>query len=112
MQTRFEHFATSSMLCATDAPPRQNGNFHFDRDWEPRAFGIALSLSRLGYFEWEDFRQNLIKAISDWEAAHPETSEGWDYYECWLLALERVVLDAGVLDAGDLAALMEPAAAS
>jgi hypothetical protein len=63
VQTKFEHFAASSMLCAKDAPPRQNGNFYFDREWEARAFGVALSLSKSGYFEWEDFRENLLRML-------------------------------------------------
>lgn len=103
MQTKFEHFAASSMLCAKDAPPRQNGNFYFDREWEARAFGVALSLSKSGYFEWEDFRENLVMVINEWEAEHPNTSEGWDYYECWLLALERVTLQSGLIDSKELA---------
>ena len=103
MQTKFEHFAASSMLCAKDAPPRQNGNFRFDRQWESRAFGMALSLSKSGYFEWEDFRKNLIRAINDWETENPNTSKGWDYYECWLLALERVTLQTGLIDSDELA---------
>ena len=103
MQTKFEYFAASSMLCDKDAPPRQNGNFRFDRQWESRAFGVALSLSKSGYFEWEDFRQNLISAINDWEAENPNTSKGWDYYECWLLALERVTLQTGLINSEELA---------
>lgn len=99
MQTKFEHFATSSMLCSKDAPPRRNGNIAFDRVWEERAFGMALALSKHGHFEWETFRQTLIAVIDEWERAHPNTNENWDYYERWLEALETVLVRVGVIDA-------------
>ena len=51
--------------------------------------------------DWEDFRQSLISEIASWEAAHP-SGEGWNYYECWLRSLERVVSDRGLVGAGDL----------
>ena len=102
MQTRFEHHAASSMLCAKDAPPRRNGQLQFDRPWEGRMFAVALALSRDGHFEWEDFRQGLIASIADWEAEHPDSSDGWDYYQRWLQALERVVLATKLVDPAEL----------
>jgi hypothetical protein len=56
MQTRFEHFAITSMLGQPDAPPRANGGLYFTSPWERQAFGIAVALARDGYFEWEEFR--------------------------------------------------------
>ena len=76
--------------------PRRNGNLRFERPWEARVFGLALALSKQGYFEWEDFRQNLIKAIGEWEQQNPNTNDGWDYYDRWLLALERMVLESSL----------------
>ena len=99
MQTRFEHYAATSMLGASDSPPRSNGSFRFEREWEERAFGIALALSKQGAYEWEDFRQKLISSIAEWEAVNPLDDGSWDYYERWLRALERLVLEAGVVDA-------------
>ena len=74
MQTRFEHHAASSMLCAEDAPPRRNGQLLFERPWEGRMFAVALALSRDGHYEWEDFRQSLIASIAAWEAEHADSS--------------------------------------
>ena len=101
MQTRFEHFATTSMLGETESPPRANGALRFERDWEGRAFGLALALSKQGRYEWEDFRQQLIASIAEWEAVHPLDDRSWDYYERWLLALERLVVASGVVDEAD-----------
>ena len=84
MQTRFEHFAAASMLGAEDAPPRCDGALCFENEWERRAFGIALALSRDGHFEWEDFRRALIDEIREWEATHALDDASWHYYERWL----------------------------
>jgi nitrile hydratase accessory protein len=98
MQTRFEHFAAASMLGSEQSPPRCNGKLHFDRDWEGRAFGIALALSKQGHYEWEQFRQGLITSIAEWEASHARDDPSWDYYQRLLLALERLLAENGMLN--------------
>lgn len=85
-----------------EAPPRKDGHLHFDRDWEKMAFGVAIALSKQGHYEWEEFRQTLISTIADWEATHATDDPEWDYYQCWLLALEKVAIASGVIDAGEL----------
>lgn len=97
MQTRFEHFAATSMLGEPDAPPRCDGALSFESEWERRAFGIALALSKEGYFEWEDFRQALIREIRAWEAEHDLDDPSWRYYRCWLAALEKVMRQVGLI---------------
>ncbi|WP_019905888.1 nitrile hydratase accessory protein [Methylobacterium sp. 77] len=91
MQTRFEHFAVASMLNQPDTPPRTNGSLCFAHPWEREAFGLAIALARDGHFEWEDFREALIREIAAWEAQHHPDDPTWDYYECWLTALESVI---------------------
>jgi nitrile hydratase accessory protein len=53
-----------------------------------------------GAFTWETFRQELIAAITAAERRRPPRP--WSYYDCWLTALERVVVAAGLLGAGDI----------
>ena len=91
MQTSFEHFAIASMMGQSDTPPRANGSLCFHQPWERQAFGLAVALARDGHFEWEEFRQSLIAEITAWEASHARDDPDWDYYECWLNALERVM---------------------
>ncbi|KQP62172.1 nitrile hydratase accessory protein [Methylobacterium sp. Leaf112] len=91
MQTSFEHFALASMMGQADAPPKANGSLCFHQSWERQAFGLAVALARDGHFEWEEFRQALIAEITAWEASHARDDPEWDYYECWLDALERVM---------------------
>ncbi len=83
------------------APPRSNGELVFGAPWESRAFGLALALNAGGKLEWEDFRQQLIQTISDWEREHSPDEE-WSYYRCWLTALERVLDREGLVPSEDV----------
>lgn len=105
MQTTFEHYATTSMLGAPDSPPRCNAELTFHRAWEARVFGLALALSREGYFEWETFRLALIDTIAEWEKVNgtDRVNPDWDYYRCWLSALEQTLIASDVLSADELA---------
>jgi nitrile hydratase accessory protein len=78
------------------ALPRRNGELVFEAPWEGRAFGLALAVVRQLGLEWSEFQRHLIAAI----AAHPEAP----YYDCWVSALERLVLERGAVAADELAA--------
>lgn len=100
MFTKFEHFAATSLMgTPQEAPPRKDGHLWFDRDWEKMAFGVAIALSKQGYYEWEDFRQTLIATIGEWEASHDLDDPDWDYYQCWLITLEKMAIASGLIEA-------------
>jgi nitrile hydratase subunit beta len=105
MFTRFEEYAASAMLGQPDSPPRLQGKLLFDKAWQRSAFGLALSLSKAGCFEWEDFRQNLIASIASWEDGYCEGQPRWDYYERFLEALLATVETSGVLGADEIASI-------
>ena len=104
MQTQFEHFALASMLGQGDSPPRLEGKLCFAQPWERQAFGVALALSKSGHFDWEDFRLKLIAAIDEWEGSHALDDPSWSYYERWLTALERLLIESGLITREDLLA--------
>lgn len=110
MFIRFEEYAAASMLGDPDSPPRLDGKLLFTNRWERDVFGLALSLSKAGCFEWEDFRQSLIASIAKWEtagvAADCANQPRWDYYERFLEALLDVVESSGTLSAAELAAVL------
>ena len=113
MLDKFEHLAANSMMGQPDAPPRHNGAFQFDQDWQRRAFGMALALAKDGHYEWEEFRQALIAAIRGWEDAHALDDPSWNYYVRWLEALEGVASRAGIVTPDELdgrAAALDPCA--
>lgn len=76
------------------APPRRNGELVFEAPWQGRAFGMALAVVERMGLEWTAFQERLIAAI----AAHPEAP----YYDCWIAALEQLLLDCGVLQAAEI----------
>jgi nitrile hydratase accessory protein len=106
MLTRFEHFAMTEMMGAPDTPPRANGSLCFGHDWERTAFGVALALAKQGYFEWDDFRDELIAEIKAWEDANPDDRSSWNYYERWLAALEKALVVPGILDSAEIQAAL------
>ena len=76
------------------ALPRRNGELAFEAPWQGRAFGMALTVvDRLG-LPWAEFQRRLIDAIG----AHPDAP----YWDCWLAALERLVVDHGLLSGEEL----------
>lgn len=102
MQIKFEQFATASMVGSEDAPPRSNGELLFQNPWEGRAFGIAIALAKKGHYEWEDFRQELIASIAQWEASHSKDDPSWNYYQRWLQALERLAIETALINDEEL----------
>jgi nitrile hydratase accessory protein len=90
-------------LTGVASVPRKNGELVFDAPWQSRAFGLAVGLAEQGIFEWEEFRSRLIDAIRD-SGADPGTSPATLYYQQWLSALEALLCDKGLLQAGDVAA--------
>jgi nitrile hydratase accessory protein len=80
------------------ALPRKNGELVFAAPWQGRAFGMAVALHERGLYEWEEFRQELIRAIAEAE----RSPEPFDYYACWLLAFERLLARRGILDPADV----------
>ena len=80
------------------APPRDNGELIFEAPWQSRAFGVAADLVASGHFTWNDFREYIIEAISEWEAVESDEQQSWDYYSCWLAALERILTKRSFLD--------------
>jgi len=83
-----------SAMAGAAALPRRNGELAFDAPWQPRAFGVALALVRGLGLPWRAFQQHLIAEI----AAHPDGA----YYDCWVAALERLVVERGLATEIDL----------
>jgi nitrile hydratase accessory protein len=77
------------------ALPRSNGELVFAAPWEGRALAMAIGVVKALDLPWDEFRSRLIDEIS----AHPERP----YYESWLAALERLVVERGEVSADRLA---------
>lgn len=85
------------------AIPRHNGEPVFNEPWESRIFGAAVALCERGFFQWDEFRERLISEIASADAsaradAHPPRA----YYENFLSALERLLVEKGVCAGEDI----------
>jgi nitrile hydratase len=81
----------------TTALPRQSGELVFRDPWEGEAFAMAVALCERGEYPWSDFQQQLILQIAaaDQNDVPPETRP--TYYECWLAALEALLVEKKIL---------------
>jgi nitrile hydratase accessory protein len=83
--------------------PRDADGPVFAEPWEAQAFALAVALHERGLFTWPVWAEALAREIERARAAgDPDT--GATYYNHWLAALERLVADKQVADAGTLAA--------
>ncbi len=85
------------------APPRNCESLKFDQPWQGRVFGLALALAERKSYPWESFRQSLIGTIGSWDETHAPDDPTWEYYQQWLSALEKLVLDLGLISDAELA---------
>ena len=85
------------------APPRRNGELVFRAPWEGRAFGLAVTLRDQGLFSWDAFRNRLVAAIAEADCL-PTAGERPEYYENWLMALERLLVTEGILTVDEIEA--------
>jgi hypothetical protein len=73
------------------APPRRNGELVFEAPWQSRVFGLCAAIVETCFDgDREPFRQQLIAAI----VAEPERP----YWDSWTVALQCLVLEAGLID--------------
>jgi nitrile hydratase accessory protein len=86
--------------------PRDESGPVFSEPWQAQAFALALRLSAEGHFTWKEWAATLAEELKA-DAARGEPDDGSRYYQCWLAALERLVVTKGLSDPIALAARKE-----
>jgi hypothetical protein len=103
------------------APPRANGELVFTAPWQSRLFATTMRLWEQERFEWDTFRSRLIDEIAahetelgygrDEATGGPAAPDGpapvaddprYDYWGCWLRALEGVLAQLDLVSAPEL----------
>jgi len=74
---------------------RDAGGPVFAEPWQAQAFALAVKLSEHGYFTWKEWAATLADELKAAEN-RGERDDGTHYYEHWLAALERLVVDKGL----------------
>ena len=82
--------------------PADEGGPVFAEPWQAQAFALAVELSGKAFSsrEWSEALGAELRLAG--ENGVPD--DGLRYYEHWLTALERLVLQRGLIDAGALQA--------
>lgn len=80
------------------ALPRHNGELVFGAPWEGRAFGVAVTMSNDGLYEWGEFRHRLVEEI----AAAERDGVASTYYERWVASLEKLAIAKGLVTAEEV----------
>jgi nitrile hydratase accessory protein len=90
--------------------PRDAGGPVFAEPWQAHAFALAVQLSAQGHFTWKEWAAALAEELHTdtvREAARGESDDGSRYYQCWLAALERLVVSKHLSDAAALISFKE-----
>jgi nitrile hydratase accessory protein len=69
----------------------------FAEPWQAQAFALAVKLSEQGHFTWKEWAATLADELKAAEN-RGEPDDGTRYYEHWLAALERLVVEKGLTD--------------
>lgn len=88
----------------TDEDLRRADEPTFEAPWQARAFALAVSLTDRGSDDgvpWETFQRRLVAEIEAETDARSDDVEAV-YYEQWLRALERMLVEEGLVDPGEL----------
>jgi nitrile hydratase accessory protein len=100
----------------TDSPslPDVDVDRTFTAPWQARIFGLAVALTDSEDLDWERFQSRLVDEIDGESGAGSDVATGsadarkaaraqeGAYYREWLAALERLLVEDGYLDPGDL----------
>jgi nitrile hydratase accessory protein len=89
----------TSDLTGPLAPPMANGEVVFEAPWQGRVFGMARALAAAGLYEWDEFRDCLIREIARWER---EGEGEYAYYDHFLRAFEFLLAAKGLVVPGVL----------
>jgi nitrile hydratase accessory protein len=73
----------------------------FDEPWEASAFAIAVKLHQDGHFTWPEWVGCYSIEIAALEAATP-AGDHVEYYDAWLIALEKMMARKGLLTSKEL----------
>ena len=88
-------------LDALPALPRDGEGPMFAEPWQAHAFALAVRLQEQGHFTWTEWCAAMNEQILAAQAAG-DPDLGDTYYQHWLAALERLVVDKGLASRQEL----------
>jgi nitrile hydratase accessory protein len=77
-------------------PHSNDGAPVFGAPWEAQAFAMTLALQERGLFTWTEWASTLAAEIKRAQAAG-DPDDGSNYYQHWLSAIERLLVEKDVI---------------
>ncbi|MBP1154146.1 MULTISPECIES: nitrile hydratase accessory protein [unclassified Paenibacillus] len=77
--------------------PRENGELVFRTPWEGRIFAMAVLLMEKGIYPWKTFNGKFVEEIGEAEQEQPGKEIVSAYYQHWVQAFEKVLMEKEVL---------------
>ena len=72
----------------------------FDAPWHGQAFALTVALNEADHFTWKEWTETLSAAL---KAENRPLDGSDDYYTAWVSALETMLKEKGIADAGLIA---------
>ena len=85
-------------FASAEGMPRDDDGPVFAEPWQAQAFALAVRLSEAGFFTWREWAAELAAVLREAATQEPR-GDGSDYYDRWLLALERLCVSKRLTDA-------------
>jgi nitrile hydratase accessory protein len=73
----------------------------FEEPWQAAAFALAVSLNEQGVFTWSEWAEALASELHGADAR----SDGSDYYDHWVAALEKLLVARNLTTRDEVARL-------
>jgi nitrile hydratase accessory protein len=93
-------------LAALPLLPRDEAGPVFAEPWQAQAFAVIVKLTETGQLTWKEWADRLGAVLREAEE-RGEFDTGARYYDHWLTALERLVVEKNLIQWEDLAAERE-----
>ena len=89
-------------LAALPLLPRDSDGPVFAEPWQAQAFAVVTQLNEAGKLSWKEWAERLGSVLQEAEQ-RGQVDTGERYYDHWMTALERLVVEKNLTNWDDLA---------
>jgi nitrile hydratase accessory protein len=84
-----------AVFAAAEGLPRDADGPVFAEPWQAQAFALTVRLGEAGFFTWREWAHELAAVLREAATREPR-DDGSNYYDHWVLALERLCTSKGL----------------
>jgi nitrile hydratase accessory protein len=90
------------LTSSENVPDATQPGLAFAEPWQARAFAVVVLASKRGCFTWSEWTHALGRELQHAADAAQTTAGG--YFDCWLAALQSLLVGKGLIEQGELLA--------